>query len=117
MTGTPTEAEYVYVIGHKMNFAKIGKSKDPQARLKAHQTSCPYQLWLVTQFPVDNALEVESSLHELLDDRHVRGEWFDLGPGDFDDIADMARMAASTEEFEDLEQFRDWKERTQRALF
>jgi len=117
MTDTPPESEYVYVIGHEMNYAKVGRSKAPHDRLRDLQTSCPYKLWLVTQFPVDDSRGVESALHDLLEDRHVRGEWFEMAPADYDEIVDMARMAASTQDFGDVEQFREWQERKRRMLF
>lgn len=105
-----SETEYVYVIGHPHDYVKIGRSKKPRKRLKKIQTASPYTLWLIAQFPVNDAVAVEQALHDHFEDGHVRGEWYELGYSDYDDIADLSRMTDSNREFESIEDFRDWKQ-------
>jgi hypothetical protein len=73
-------------------------------------------LWIVAQFPVDDPDAVESALHDILEEKHVRGEWFELDHEDYDELADMVRMAASEQEFSDVEEFREWQERKRHSI-
>lgn len=111
------DQEHVYAIAHEHGFVKIGRSKNPQQRLSNHQTSCPYNLWLLASLPVSDSRAVETDLHEMLDEKQVRGEWFELEYDDYDDIVDMMKMAASSTEFESVEGFREWQARKNRRLF
>jgi len=111
------EQEYVYAIAHPHGYIKIGRSNDPQKRLQAHQTSTPYDLWLLASLPVEDSQEIESELHELFEEKQVSGEWFELNYDDYDDIVDMMKMSCSTREFESVENFREWQEEKNRRLF
>jgi len=70
------EPEYLYVIGELGGkYAKIGRSKNPQARLKMLQTGFPVPLRLwgfcnhVSPF-------TEREVHQKLKDFKEKGEWF-----------------------------------------
>lgn len=110
------DRKYVYGIAHPHGYVKIGYSKDPCERLKDHQVSTPYELWILIQLPVEDAEAVERQLHELLGDKNTRGEWFELGYRDYDMLADMMKMAASSYEFESVDDFRQWQARKQEAV-
>lgn len=110
------EQEYVYAIAHPHGFVKIGRSNDPQSRLRQHQTSCPYELWIVAQIPVIDSREVEAELHSYLDEKQVRGEWYDLDHDDYDDLFEMVKMAASDYEFNTVDEFRAWQARKREAM-
>jgi len=110
------EKEYVYAIAHPHDFVKIGHSKDPQQRLKDHQTSSPYELWIVVQIPVPDGPNAEQALHEHFSDQRVRGEWFELDYEDYDMLADLVKMASSNHEFKGVEAFREWQARKREAL-
>jgi hypothetical protein len=103
-------SEYVYAIGHPHGYVKIGRSTKPRERLDTIQTSSPYDLWLIGQFPVNDAADVEQRLHEHFADSHVRGEWYDVDYGGYDDLADLARMSDSNRDFDTIEEFRDWQQ-------
>ncbi len=69
--------EYVYVIGEEGgDHVKIGKSVKPKQRLKSLSTGTPRELELVTKAEVENASEVEQTLHQKYDEYRVTGEWF-----------------------------------------
>lgn len=104
---------YVYAIGHPHGYVKIGRSKDPQARLKDHQTSNPYELWIIAQIPVNNSETVETELHERFDEKRVRGEWFELEHDDYDVITDLMQMYDSNQTFESLESYRTYRRQAQ----
>lgn len=79
---------YIYLIRDEFTgLYKIGRSKDPERRLKdlrQELTKLPIQfnfhllgVWLTSE-PVG----IEGFIHDVFDDQRVRGEWFDLeGPG------------------------------------
>lgn len=111
-----SETRYVYAIAHPHGYVKIGYSNDPQKRLKSHQTSCPYKLWILAQLPVEDPETVEEELHDRFSDAHERGEWFDLGYDDYDVLVDMMRMAASQYDFESVDDFQAWQDRKREAM-
>ena len=66
---------YVYFIQDKMsNMIKIGKANDVEKRLKQLQTSCPYELELLSYIPGDESLEKD--IHKKFSEYRHRGEWF-----------------------------------------
>lgn len=103
---TDEDTDYIYAIGHPHGYVKIGRSKDPQHRLKNHQTSTPYELWIIVQIPVTDGEKIERELHEEFSNRHVRGEWFELLDEDYDLLVDMAKMIDSERQFNSVEEYR-----------
>ena len=72
---------YVYFIIAlgKPKRIKIGKSRDPEKRLKELQTGCPYKLKLDGTIKCNSdkhALEIEKAAHDFFSYKHARGEWF-----------------------------------------
>ena len=53
---------------------KIGRSKDPQKRLKQLQTGNPNRLKLIASFKEKG--KEEKYLHEVLNNYKLKGEWF-----------------------------------------
>jgi hypothetical protein len=52
----------------------IGVAKDPKARLKELQVGCPDELRLLGV--VEGEEDTEESIHALLAEHRIRGEWF-----------------------------------------
>jgi len=100
------EREYVYALGHPHGFVKIGRSKDPRRRLKDHQISSSYELWVIIQVPVPNAAKTEKEMHERFSDSLVSGEWFNLGYRDYDILIDLLKMAQSERDFKSVRSYR-----------
>ena len=55
---------------------KVGRSSDPERRLRQLQTGCPHPLKIILTVP--DAGHLEKSIHRLMDYRQIRrnGEWF-----------------------------------------
>lgn len=71
----------VYVISEGPDGPiKIGKSADPEARLRTLQTGNPRQLRMIyaCRFESEMADEVETCLHLELAESRLAGEWFDF---------------------------------------
>lgn len=76
------ECGFVYVIGCKEGFYKIGKSRNVLQRF--HQIrggSCsrfPFRLWLVYVFNTRTMTEMEYDFHRMFAESRLEGEWFKL---------------------------------------
>lgn len=68
---------FVYLIKNGV-FYKIGKSENPEARLKQLKTATPNSLELIDQWEVTDRWDVEKFLHDSFYTRQVSGEWFFL---------------------------------------
>ena len=63
---------------------KIGKSANPERRVKQLQTGCPFEIRLIASFPEKG--DLEKRLHKRLweyrinplTNKKTRGEWFDF---------------------------------------
>ena len=55
---------------------KVGRSSDPERRLRHLQTGCPHPLRIILVVP--GAGRIEKNIHRLMDYRQTRrnGEWF-----------------------------------------
>ena len=62
---------------------KIGLSGSPPDRLIHLRGSSPWPMQLVRfwKVPRDQARSIEQEVHQRLQDRRVRGEWFKIDPG------------------------------------
>lgn len=92
---------YVYVITNG-RFLKIGKSNNPNKRLKALQTASPEKLEILTTFECDNeekAYMLESKLQKSFSSKRtipITGsgrpcEWFDVT---LDDVIELERRCS-----------------------
>lgn len=75
--------EYVYCIGDDSDiYNKIGKSNNPNERLKQLQTGNPTQLFLKYSAKVNNSKFVEEELHSFFISKNViingNKEWFEV---------------------------------------
>tara|TARA_B100002019_G_scaffold291356_1_gene311314 strand:+ start:10978 stop:11289 length:312 start_codon:yes stop_codon:yes gene_type:complete len=72
-------SQHLYIIqSDKTGSLKIGRSKDPEKRLKQLQTGSPYSLRLI--LIIENSGHMEKQLHNHLKryKERRRGEWFDF---------------------------------------
>ena len=56
---------------------KIGRAKDPAARLASLQTGHPDELVLLRQYRTPNMQRDEKRMHRILGRYQIRGEWFE----------------------------------------
>lgn len=80
---------YVYLMVDTANgFYKIGISNHPEYREGTLQSEKPtIELICAKQFPSRTiAKAIESALHKTYDDKHLRGEWFQLDTKDIIDL-------------------------------
>lgn len=92
LLGVASEHDFgVYAVRQvNTSFFKIGVTKDVKARLGNMQTGNPHVFQLYAFYPNSRARILEKRLHELLSDRRVRGEWFELTHGDLERMNNYA---------------------------
>ena len=82
-----TIADYVYFITDG-EFVKVGRGITPLERMKGLQVGNPRELRLLFTIPFGRpalhegkmyqATNAEDQLHELFNEYHIRGEWYDI---------------------------------------
>jgi hypothetical protein len=81
MTQAGQREGYVYLIKFELkNAYKIGRSIDPNNRLREFIVDMPVELELIHAFPASDYFDAESELQAICKDNgwHLTGEWFDL---------------------------------------
>lgn len=70
---------YVYLIGTPVfGWYKIGKSKTPEIRIKDLGILLPFKIKILGVWEAQNHHLMESTLHEMYDERRINGEWFEF---------------------------------------
>ena len=74
-----SDNRYIYLIECEGKY-KIGVAKDVGQRVKTLQAANPSKITVITSYRVETAkaLDVEKSIHKILERLNIRGEWFDL---------------------------------------
>ena len=87
----PTDMGWVYFIADDdYQFIKVGFSRNVERRLAAIQDGGPLSLHIVDEFPGD--ITDEQSVHAILKEHRLRGEWFAAEAAmDFLEEAEAAR--------------------------
>lgn len=82
--------EYLYIIkeGTK-NTYKIGRSFDPEDRMRRQQIFNSDKLKLIRSFQCLDCKVLEKRVHYHLYDKHVSGEWFELSNDDLDNCIEL----------------------------
>jgi hypothetical protein len=79
--------EYIYAARAESRGAaiKIGRTKNPDARLRQFRTVLP-DIEFIGLWRVHNARGIESSLHNRFADKNVGGEWYAVDVSALHDI-------------------------------
>lgn len=80
---------YVYFIKSDYGY-KIGKTKNINNRLKTFDVKLPFDFELYSYIETKAMDDCESWFHELLKEKRINGEWFDLNEYDFIEIERLA---------------------------
>lgn len=87
---------FIYILHcSNSNYYKIGRSKkNPISRIASIQSACPFELLILAAVYVKNYELLEKRTHRQLKDKHVRGEWFEVGKSEIDNILDLVNAEA-----------------------
>jgi hypothetical protein len=81
---------YVYLLQSPTKYRKIGKTKNPNNRLKTFSVKLPFEVEYEALIQTNNMSQLEVDLHNLFASKRVNGEWFDLSPEDVEYIKGLA---------------------------
>ena len=82
---------------------KIGRTTNLAVRLSQLRMGSPHVSDFVATFLCENATWLECALHAYFRERHVRGEWYEVGAGEFlDACADLSVSYAAVMQHERL---------------
>lgn len=85
---------FIYVIGNKTNRQKIGYTSCLKARLSVIQTGNPEPLYIhhSIEVPDEQAKRIERKIHQELNYKRVKGEWFNMSPKEATDFVSYAEI-------------------------
>lgn len=81
----PRTAGYVYVLKAGDRY-KVGRSRNPERRLKQIQACSPVPVELVAAVLDENAAALEARMHAIFEPHRAHGEWFELDEHFFSDL-------------------------------
>lgn len=81
----------VYIIQFD-RFFKIGRSVDPDRRLKEINGFLPVRAILLHRIKSDDAIRAELQLHDRFSDRRTNGEWFELHQDDVQELISISEL-------------------------
>lgn len=81
-TASKAVVGFVYVLRSQDGLYKIGKSIDPDVRIKSLGVVLPFAITPLHIIPSQDYIAAEKRLHERFAQKRQRGEWFDLDEQD-----------------------------------
>lgn len=86
-------AGYVYLIKSPTRYYKIGKTGNPDDRMRTFNVKLPFEVSYLCLIKTDDMHLLEKELHERFSSKRVNGEWFRLKKAD---IAYIMQLPGST---------------------
>lgn len=83
-------AGYVYLLQSSTGHYKIGRTRNPEDRLRTFGVMLPFEVEYVCVIQTPDMFKLESDLHNLFSQKRVSGEWFSLDNTDVDHIKGLA---------------------------
>jgi hypothetical protein len=81
---------YVYFIKSDYGY-KIGKTKNIKVRLKTFDVKLPFDIYLYAYIKTKQMDDCEKFFHNILSEKRINGEWFDLNEYDFLEIERLSK--------------------------
>ncbi|SFR74914.1 Meiotically up-regulated gene 113 [Mitsuaria sp. PDC51] len=94
--GTPTvgpKAGVVYVLKSAYGY-KVGRTNNVPSRMRAFGVQLPFAYSIPFCIWFKDCHAAERSFHRQFSDRHINGEWFDLGEDDLSNMRSGPRVMA-----------------------
>lgn len=85
-----SKAGFVYLVQSPTGYYKIGRTSDPNNRMKTFSVKLPFEVSYVCVIETVDMKALEASLHEQFAGKRASGEWFALDAEDVEYIKDMA---------------------------
>lgn len=84
-------AGYVYLLQSPTGAYKIGRSRNPQDRLRTFQIKLPFEVEYVCVIRCADMVALEAELHRAFEHKRLNGEWFALTGNDIEFIKGLAQ--------------------------
>jgi hypothetical protein len=82
---------YVYLVQSPTGYYKIGRTNNPNNRLKTFGVQLPFEIEFVALISTDDMFDLEAQLHKKYETKRTGGEWFALDPADVEYIKGLAK--------------------------
>lgn len=82
---------FVYLVQSPTGAYKIGRTVDPDNRMRTFLIKLPFEVEYVCVIPTSDMRGLESELHAKFASKRLRGEWFALAAEDIEYIKGLAR--------------------------
>lgn len=86
----PGRAGFVYLVQSSTGYYKIGRTSDPNNRMKTFSVKLPFEVSYACVIETVDMKTLEQSLHEQFAGKRVNGEWFALDAADVEYIRGLA---------------------------
>lgn len=83
---------YVYLVQGPPGLYKIGKSKDPEDRVRTFGVKLPFEVDLIHTIQCADYTAAEKALHLRFADKRSEGEWFALADEDVETIKAISAL-------------------------
>jgi hypothetical protein len=80
---------FVYLVRAESGHYKIGRTRDPQNRIKTFSVQLPFRVEFEHVIKSDDMCALEEQLHERYANKRLDGEWFNLSADDVDYIKSL----------------------------
>lgn len=84
-----TNHGYVYLVQSPTGSYKIGRTKDPDNRMKTFSVKLPFEVDYVCLLETADMYALERDLHRKFASKRINGEWFMLAPADVAHIKEL----------------------------
>ena len=81
----PNSSIYIFKI-KDMNLFKIGVSNNVYRRFRDIESSSPFSVDLLFEKKLDNAYDLEDTIHNYFSDKHLKSEWFQFNSNEMEDV-------------------------------
>lgn len=77
---------YIYIIQDHTGMTKIWMTKNIKNRVMNYKTENPYWINVIYTFEHEDYIEIERELHQKVQNKNIRWEWFNLDNNDIKEI-------------------------------
>ncbi len=86
---TKSPQKFIYLLrAPRLSRFKIGCATNVKQRCSAINTASPCEVVLVAYFATNQSRKIEAALHQKYARFHVKGEWFELGKNQVQELLD-----------------------------
>lgn len=89
-TSKSPKAGYVYLIQSPTQAYKIGRTVNPDNRMRTFAVKLPFEVEYICLIATNDMKQLEFDLHKMFDSKRIRGEWFALNTDDVEYIKGLA---------------------------